>query len=117
MVPRFRLRFSIRTLAIFVTLACVYFGTWELTKRHGVNRLEKSLSESGNGYVPGGAYSPAPLIICTVEYDFKMLNQVMIANGSIGRRRNYVWFFGRIMKLPGESIYSGSREDYFAELK
>jgi hypothetical protein len=28
-------RFSVRTLAIFVTLVCVYFATWEATKKHG----------------------------------------------------------------------------------
>ena len=26
---RFRPRFSVRTLAIFVTLVCAYFGAWE----------------------------------------------------------------------------------------
>src|SRR5687768_10747363 len=29
-------RFSLRTLAIFVTLFCVYFGAWEATKSRGV---------------------------------------------------------------------------------
>ncbi len=32
----FRPRFSVRTLVILVTLACVYFGIWDLTKRGAV---------------------------------------------------------------------------------
>lgn len=33
---RFRPRFSIRTLIIFVTLVCCYLGLWEATKTWGV---------------------------------------------------------------------------------
>jgi hypothetical protein len=35
---RFRPRFSIRTLAIFVTVVCAYFGAWEATKRYGIEK-------------------------------------------------------------------------------
>ena len=31
---KFRPRFSVRTLAIFVTLVCCYFAAWEATKRY-----------------------------------------------------------------------------------
>jgi hypothetical protein len=30
---KLRPRFSVRTLAIFVTLVCAYFGVWEATKK------------------------------------------------------------------------------------
>jgi hypothetical protein len=30
---KFRPRFTVRTLAIVVTLACAYFGAWEATVR------------------------------------------------------------------------------------
>lgn len=32
----FRPRFSLRMLAILVTVVCAYFGAWEATKTHGV---------------------------------------------------------------------------------
>ena len=32
---KFRPRFTVRTLAIVVTLVCAYFATWEATKRYG----------------------------------------------------------------------------------
>ena len=35
---KFRPRFSLRTLAIVVTLVCAYFGAWEATKKYGIRR-------------------------------------------------------------------------------
>lgn len=32
-----RPRFTVRTLAIFVTLVCSYLGTWDVTKEYGVS--------------------------------------------------------------------------------
>lgn len=32
---RIRPRFSVRTLVILMTLACIYFSAWEFTRQHG----------------------------------------------------------------------------------
>ena len=37
---RWQPRFSVRTLAIIVTLVCCYFGAWEATNRHGVPKTQ-----------------------------------------------------------------------------
>ena len=49
---KFRPHFSIRTLAIFVTLVCAYLGAWEATKKYGVHD-DRNAPES----------SPAPFLI------------------------------------------------------
>src|SRR5687768_8900598 len=49
MIRRFRPRFSLRTLAIFVALACAYFASWGPTKRYASNQTNTVLS--GNGTV------------------------------------------------------------------
>ena len=40
-MDQFRPRFSLRTLAIVVTLICAYFGAWQATKRYAVEDLRK----------------------------------------------------------------------------
>ena len=42
MRSRIRRRFTIRTLAIVVTLVCTYFGAWEATRRYGNPLLDQS---------------------------------------------------------------------------
>ena len=88
---RFRFRFSVRTLAIFVTLVCAYFGAWEATKRYGVP--PKSELRFG-----GVASSPAPFLIRyeeDVSGDFYFHYE----------RHYYIWFFGLKIKLPLD-VYS-----------
>ncbi len=76
---RFRFRFSIRTLVIFVTLVCVYFALWEVTKRHGVpgvppmdrpvKRDFSKMRENSNVRL-FDASTPVPLIVVEVENDW-----------------------------------------------
>jgi hypothetical protein len=89
---KFRPRFSLRALAILVTLVCTYFAAWEATKRWGVGVLPS----------PGGVggcirHSPFPLLIAEDE----LLNCGVDQWG--GPRRFYLWLFGREVKLPFES--------------
>ncbi len=56
---RCRPRFTVRTLAIVVTLVCAYFGAWESTKWYGINWQSNSCV--------GEDRSPAPIIVARDE--------------------------------------------------
>lgn len=91
MARRFNFRFSVRTLAIFLTLVCVYFGAWEATKKYGIPQTEPPFVSSGlKPYGFAGkvtimhANSPIPFIVKQCEYDFYF----------VPHRSYYFWFFG-----------------------
>ena len=110
---KFRPRFSVRTLAIVVTLVCLYFGAWDLTKRRGIpdqtvempgyivhqpttGRLIHIKDSGVAAVVTAG--SPAPFAIWTEEL------LVDEKTGNIKHvRRHYVWLLGPMIKLPVES--------------
>ena len=81
---RFRPRFSIRTLAIVVTLVCMYAACWGPTKREGVNLV----ATSGRQGCTISRSAVAPLVVAIHESD--------------GKQRYYFWFFGYVAKLPWE---------------
>jgi hypothetical protein len=95
---RFRPRFSVRTLTIFVTLVCAYFGAWEATKRYV--RSDRSVFTTTPGSPPYvmDVDSPMPLLVCRDEVDYFYHDD--------GRaliyypRRYYVWLFGPTVRLP-----------------
>lgn len=114
---KFRPRFSVRTLAIFVTLVCAYFAAWEATKRWGIPDSTVDIPRTGSGYTVRQptkgrlihtrntgvaavitAGSPAPFVIRTEE---------LVVDVEVGRikhvMRYYLWFFGPTIKLPFES--------------
>jgi hypothetical protein len=102
-----RPRFSVRTLAIFVTLVCCYFGAWEVTKRYGLRSRDldtpwfTALETDNHGPTAFSGFfcedrSPAPLIVSRVEHDTNFM-------GFKGCRRYYLWLFGPRIKLPFES--------------
>lgn len=92
-------RFSLRTLAILVTLFCVYMGTWESTKRWGVP-TSRFFDTPGHDVPKNGiidATAVAPLLIGVDELD-------VIDNSDLFySRRYYLWLFGPRVKLPFES--------------
>ena len=91
-----RPRFSVRTLAVFVTLICVYFGCWEATKRWGVTPTQQILAEYEQSGIllhasisPPMENAPMPFVIRRVEFgDFHASS------------RFYLWFFGLRIELP-----------------
>ena len=90
-----RLRFTLRTLAIVVTLVCCYAACWGPTKKWGPTALG------------GGEYTVAvaPLIVETANSPPYNSALVVFPNGETaisGRRYYYVWFFGHVTKLPFE---------------
>ena len=94
-----RPRFSLRTLAIVVTLLCAYFAAWEATKRLGVTAVSKGKP---------GHDSPFPLIVRRTAYNQVLpggYNAVTYAplptTTKATKVTNYhLWFFGPTIKLP-----------------
>ncbi len=81
---RFRPRFTVRTLAIFVTLVCAYFGAWEATMRYGIPAMEKNVHDpvfigedgkeldvtiQGSWYYYASPNVPAPFVVTVRRYD------------------------------------------------
>ena len=88
-----RFRFSLRSLFIILTLLpCIYFGTWELTKR-AARDIEK------NNPLVFEARSPAPFVITELrekksEPDFITILKIRIV-------KSYsVWLFGPMIRTP-----------------
>ena len=53
---KIRLRFSLRTLLVLVTLTCIYFAAWEVTKRLGVRDIS-------DGQLGQDVRSPVPFVV------------------------------------------------------
>ena len=81
-------RFSLRTLAIVVTLVCAYFGAWEATKRYGCPQFGHIFGKNLIGT------SSLPFIIGVDEYDYRFYTK---------RRLYFVWLFGPTCRLPLDS--------------
>ncbi len=91
-------RFSVRTLAIVVTLVCVYLGAWEATKRYGLTNERHEMSP-----LPVREMSPLPLIIIQTGWFEGPRTTLYDPYGEWShRRRFYLWLFGPKIKLPFE---------------
>lgn len=95
---KLRLRFSVRTLVIVLTLVCAYFGAWEATKNRGtiIHEWEKRAENE-----PTSAEAILPLVIAQ--------NEIVVThpkpNSTVmtGTRRYYLWLFGPKIRLPYET--------------
>jgi hypothetical protein len=97
---KFRPRFTVRTLAIFVTLVCAYFAAWDATKRYGiqdysqVDRFDPLIYDE----------SPMPFVISQYERSGpKSWEEWRSGIRSSTKRRYYLWVFGLRFKLPFET--------------
>ncbi len=72
-------QFSLRKFILFVTLACVYFGCWEITKSWGMKGARKKFNPT----------CPAPFVI---RFDVKPVSNesVWISKGP----SYHLWLFG-----------------------
>ena len=95
---RFRPRFSIRTLAIVVTLVCAYFGAWEMTKRYGMATVRLVTSNQIINIA-----SPVPLLIRLDQVEPLNWRDQWVLTKRVGSRSYYIWIFGATIKLPFES--------------
>lgn len=89
-------RFSIRSLAIAVTLVCVYFGTWEMTKRWGVTGSQQILDEYQRSGIllpasisPPLEDSPMPFVVRRIDFTSEFS----------AASRFYLWIFGARVEL------------------
>ena len=85
---RWRPRFSVRTLVVFVTLVCVYFGCWEITKRWGLEGLDPSMK------IATRASCPMPFVIAGDGFSTYAGSPYRV------HRNYYFWFFRPVFKLP-----------------
>lgn len=97
-------RFSVRALAIAVTLFCSYLGFWELTKWGAtqqvnlVDSLDK-LSESTKGWVPVEAGVPCPFVIWIEAADWP--GSFYVSAEKYTTTTYYLWFFGLKLRIHG----------------
>ena len=100
---RWRPRFSLRTLVLFMTLVCVYFGAWEATKRYAaaINRRDTRV------------FSPVPFIVRREEVTVSS----PIVKGRLDEivlRSWQMWFFGLKGKWheshPGDIVITTTDE-------
>jgi hypothetical protein len=113
-----RPRFSLRTLAIIVTLVCAYFAAWEVTKRY----VAREQSRNVPNVLATRAIAPLLIARDTVSYGVTVngtfnasASKAMLElpdGGSLtassftilnARTHYYVWFLGPMVKLPYES--------------
>ena len=86
---RFRPRFSIRTLAILLTLVCCYAACWGPTKTRGVADVTAYIDDPMSLGWNASANTPFVVGIDVLEMEHT-------------KRRYYFWFFGYVAKLPYE---------------
>lgn len=91
-----RPRFSLRTLLIAVTLVCVYFAAWEVTKRASVAMVGSERNREDVIFLTevSEISSPMPFVVG--------LKEVKIG---LGRAKTdyysiYLWFFGWSWQTP-----------------
>src|SRR5687768_8991555 len=100
---KFRPCFSVRTLAIFVTLICVYFGSWEATKRKAAREnLNLRLGEYTS---PDKYSSPIPFLVVERDPGIAYRNGKVIATWTRNWAGYHVWLFRLKVKLPFESTW------------
>ncbi len=101
MLKRFLPRFSLRTLIVLVTLVCVYFAAWEITKRKGVPDVRRPWGGRTHRAWVHSESSPIPFIVSVTETGS---NDLVLSDGSWYRppstRRQFIWFFGWTWETP-----------------
>ena len=99
-------RFSLRTLALLVTLVCAYFGAWEATKKYGkAPDMPTSGPQIFFGFISDDEVL-MPLVIGRSE-DGTIVGRDeqgdwTVEITSISCYRYYLWLFGPTIKLPFE---------------
>ena len=113
-ITKLRFHFSLRTLAIVVTLVCAYFGAWEATKRFGVPSMHGKILDN---YRIVRAHAPGPLLIsCFQEGPVVLPDGYTYAGAMLVVKTHYVWLFGLAIKLPLESKVESPIYDAHGEL-
>jgi hypothetical protein len=106
---RWRPRFSLRTLVIFVTLVCFYFGAWEATKNFGVPAVSEFIETTTSGFCFPVDHADSPFPFC-VRVDQGGVESIPGRKPSFAYyRRSYSWIFGWIIHWKDEEVQIDDR--------
>ena len=86
-------RFSIRMLFAFITLVCLFLGSWELTKSLGVPSVANGLE--AKNISPSYLSSQAPFLVSAYEYQ-PQAN----AYPQTAQRHHHLWLVVATVRLP-----------------
>jgi hypothetical protein len=106
-----RLKFSVRTLAIFVTLVCAYFGAWETTKRYAKKHYQQGIKDYGDddkALMIKQTTAPLPLLVVRKEVQYEFLPNATFKREY--RVSYYLWLLGPKVKLPFESTWDSAAQ-------
>ena len=96
---RWRPRFSLRTLAIVVTLVCAYLACWKPTAIDGIEDVQLHLLRVPSGF--GHASSPLPLVVAIDVWELGFDDTGYVISTGSPNCVYYVWFFGVAARVPG----------------
>ncbi len=105
---RWRFRFSVRTLGILITLACVYFGSWPWLEERATkdvqiaaeNRFDHDFVEAGSSYFMYNGpplFRPSSKLPFILSVDESTFDKLTVAGW---HKRHYLWLFGWTLRLP-----------------
>lgn len=98
-----RPRFSLRTLFVLVTLMCVYFAAWEVTKRNGIGYFEQRLVMRTWLAADDPFYSPMPFVVGVAdlypEHSYPPIYS-MTSTATPPTERHFIWFFDWTWETP-----------------
>src|SRR5687768_10082779 len=86
-------KYSVRALAIFITIACIYLGFWDVTKRFGIPAVENYEKETYGRYKDWDRISPGPFLV-RVDVYFPLINPddgSVVQKGECSEKVYYVW--------------------------
>ncbi|HUG71765.1 MAG TPA: hypothetical protein VMM76_28735 [Pirellulaceae bacterium] len=106
---RWRPRFSVKTLAIVVTLVCCYAACWGPTKLQGVGDVGRRAGRELGFAVEAETAEADYWVSQLFDASPTMPLVVDLTNPGYRRRDYYFWFFGYVVKLPFEREISVSR--------
>ena len=104
-------RFSLRTLAIAVTMVCAYFAVWEATKKWGAREGTEVIHRLDGGILKSRprAYSPMPFIVLGEE-EVSVMHSPDTGH-TIVRPAYFLWLFGPTIKLPFKAEWKWDHSD------
>jgi hypothetical protein len=96
-VGRYRLRFSIRSLLILVTIVCLFLTCWIQTSSKGVRDLSRhEISNYGSRYSERAVF---PLLVAADERSLEIVPGMPRAQ-MVTRSKYFIWLFGWLIELP-----------------
>jgi hypothetical protein len=98
---RWRIKFSLRTILLLLTLVCCYLGFWSVTKHFGPEAVKKYSVPKKIRLVLEQS-SPAPFIVAADEArrPEPSTSPAFDPESRLFYRRYYIWLFGYVVETP-----------------